>query len=591
MLIYIGIDYFMVKIKNNLFFIAVISIIGYVGFISQESVFAQTQNNIYVDQNLASDCVSGNYSIANRFCDGSDGNAYNTIQKAVNAVSIGGTIYMRGGIYRENNGNTEVDIEIPYTKNGDSWEAGHYTTLTSYPGEWAIIDGEGTAPKGNVLGMNGMSYCSTCVLRYWKFERFEITGGGLVGDQRGGSGLWIPEGPFIMRYLYIRDNWDDQELNNPAGVVLYRPQNSFIEYNYFYHNGCNAGSNCRQIAIFNDYCDELNSSQCQNPPFANTVNDINRATRGNTIAYNLFDGGPTNATIGLGYKASQLLDPSNGSLWTNKLLGDKVHHNIFLNHSSEGARLRQDYLQFYNNIVEGNVTMNEYHSSYRLKPTIYNNTILTGSIRSWSYADGSGTDEPFNPWEYVYNNIFDYSPTANNESRALNWFAYANGTCSNIDTSNMDITNNYVYRPQTATHVYMSGKTTCGGQYGQMSLSEFNTDYGESNYYKASSEGADNLMNGLSGANAYITRGAHIITGSIILANGGIGGVHPYLANINMPSYLGATNPSDYNWVAGVLSLANTAILQAGDSNNPSWIEGNVSDAIPPSAPQNLSVN
>ena len=138
-------------------------------FLGAGAAFAKT---IYVDNRLSNNC-SGNYSIANRSCTGSDGDAYIKIQSALDAMNIGDTILIRGGIYRENNGSSSVDIMISPSKNGDSWEPGHFNTLASYPGEWAVIDGEGNAPKGVVLGYKGMSGYSE-ELHYWKFERLEL---------------------------------------------------------------------------------------------------------------------------------------------------------------------------------------------------------------------------------------------------------------------------------------------------------------------------------------------------------------------------------------------------------------------------------
>jgi hypothetical protein len=54
----------------------------------------------YADGILVTDCTTGNYSIANRTCTGSDGKAYNTIQEAVNAATTpGDTVYVRAGTY------------------------------------------------------------------------------------------------------------------------------------------------------------------------------------------------------------------------------------------------------------------------------------------------------------------------------------------------------------------------------------------------------------------------------------------------------------------------------------------------------------
>ncbi len=55
----------------------------------------------YVDGKLPADCASGNYSIANRSCQGTDGNAFRTINVGINAAGAGDTLLVRGGTYRE----------------------------------------------------------------------------------------------------------------------------------------------------------------------------------------------------------------------------------------------------------------------------------------------------------------------------------------------------------------------------------------------------------------------------------------------------------------------------------------------------------
>lgn len=55
---------------------------------------------LYVDNTLGGDC-SGNYSIANRDCSGSDGSAYNIIQKAADATAPGDVVNIRGGDYHD----------------------------------------------------------------------------------------------------------------------------------------------------------------------------------------------------------------------------------------------------------------------------------------------------------------------------------------------------------------------------------------------------------------------------------------------------------------------------------------------------------
>jgi hypothetical protein len=47
---------------------------------------------IYIDALMGSDCTSGNYSIVNRNCTGSNGNAYNDVQAAYAASAANDTI-------------------------------------------------------------------------------------------------------------------------------------------------------------------------------------------------------------------------------------------------------------------------------------------------------------------------------------------------------------------------------------------------------------------------------------------------------------------------------------------------------------------
>lgn len=59
-----------------------------------------------------------------------------------------------------------------------------------------------------------------------------------------------------------------------------------------------------------------------------------------------------------------------------------------------------------------------------------------------------------------------------------------------------------------------------------------------------------------------------------------------------MPAYIGATNPNDNDWVAGVLNFATISNLQNAGSGDPDWIEGATQsgDLIPPNSPSGVSV-
>src|SRR5262245_1178281 len=80
---------------------------------------------IYMDGQLAVNCSSNNYSIANRTCTGKDGNAYNNIQSALTASAANDTIYFRPGSITSN----ATDSLGIVPKNGQSW--------AQYPGDVA----------------------------------------------------------------------------------------------------------------------------------------------------------------------------------------------------------------------------------------------------------------------------------------------------------------------------------------------------------------------------------------------------------------------------------------------------------------------
>ncbi len=524
-------------------------------FLGAGAAFAKT---IYVDNRLSNNC-SGNYSIANRSCTGSDGDAYIKIQSALDAMNIGDTILIRGGIYRENNGSSSVDIMISPSKNGDSWEPGHFNTLASYPGEWAVIDGEGNAPKGVVLGYKGMSGYSE-ELHYWKFERLEITGGCSPGnDSQGGAGLWIAGGPVIIRYCYIHDNWDTSELNNPSGLTTYRLQDSIIEYNYFYHNGGNSGNNCAHVANYSDYRYNDWSSV-----------DINHALRKNEWRYNYFEDGH----YGIKNKAIQLLSENGGNGdMLYKGYGDKIHHNIFVNFNKAAILSNQDFQQVYNNIFNSaSIDNGEFNSSFRFHCCYYNNTLIESHFVDWGQRS-DGSFGGFFPSDHIFNNIWVDAPTGTNETRPVNIGAYS-GTPVNV--SNLEIEHNYWYNPASPGSIFYLAAQLGGSnsKCGIFSVPGFDAEYDVTNYVKSSSEGVDNLFEGSSGANQYITRPSHS-TGSTTIATGGRGGGHPYLAGVTIPSYLGATNPVDRAWVSGVLNdVTSTNWLRTQSDGDPSWIEG-----------------
>ena len=103
---------------------------------------------IYVDGKLSSDCPNRNYSIANRDCSGYDGNAYRTIQAAVNVAKAGDIVYIRENIYFE---------KVLIARNGT---INNPIIFQNYPDEKPVIDGNNkTLPSGNgLISLNDKDY-------------------------------------------------------------------------------------------------------------------------------------------------------------------------------------------------------------------------------------------------------------------------------------------------------------------------------------------------------------------------------------------------------------------------------------------------
>ena len=93
----------------------------------------------YVDGSMGADCTGGDYSIANRNCTGSDGNAYNTMQEGLSATLSSDTLYVRAGTY---NGDFECCGSGGTTvMNGT---ASAPTRILGYAAETAILVGSGS---------------------------------------------------------------------------------------------------------------------------------------------------------------------------------------------------------------------------------------------------------------------------------------------------------------------------------------------------------------------------------------------------------------------------------------------------------------
>ena len=507
--------------------------------------------DIYVDKTLSGNC-SGNYSIANRTCSGSDGDAYTTVQTAVTAMSGGDDIFIRGGTYYEN-------VFIAQSKDGSS---NNYSSIQSYPGEWAIINGQNNA--GYTLGHRDTGSLGRNDRHYWLFQRLEITGG--TNGTDGGYGIGINGDHFIVRYCFVHDNFATSGSENPGGIGGYCWRDSVIEFNRFYHNGTSSGDNGGDVMIFADY------RYTKPEVYFNTGTYEGYYYARNSIRYNYFSGGSAN---GVRQKSSMNMlgndDNRDYSLPHQYMTwGDKIHHNIFENYSHAGAQIWQDFAQVYNNIASNaDLEVGSYTSGYGQRiahQLFYNNTLLNGSqiLRMEGRSDTNVT-----PRMNALNNIID------NFSYAGVHIGWPGPDEAHTSITQSIINRNYIYRPTGEGHLQVGGYDGEG-----RTVSSFNSYYETNNYYKSTSEGSDNLFQGTSGSSQYKTRSTHVINDGITVKNAG-GGSHTYLTNVTLPYYIGATGasdsgadwdpnnplPDDAGWLDYVLSLKNIDTLKSGGDN------------------------
>ena len=552
----------MLKNKNSLIFgvLLVIFIIGFFG----ESVSAA---DIFVDQTLEINCI-GDYSETNRDCSGSDGDAYISVQIAINEMNPSDNIYLRGGVYQEGH------INIPGSKNpinGD-WKD-NYNLLASYPGEWAVLDGEERSEeRGTVIGSPG--YYGE-ILSYWKFQRLEITGGGNPTTSHA-AGFWGTRGPFWFSHCYIHDNYVRYEGNpgssNPGGLKGHVWQDSIVEYSWFERNGAlNASShNCAHINIYSDY-DYREICEFGFDP----INHNGLHNMRNEYRYNYFDNSQ-GVPVAIKHKAAQHFTSLNGT-WQDEYqtYGDKIHHNIVLNASDVALLTRQDFTQVYNNIVanslDGSIFSGESVTGNFYNVVFWNNLIYNSDDRSlWrTHAESFGEYYSGEYYGYDFNNIiYKGNDGWNWRDISIDTQKFEEGE---VDYSNYVGTHNYIYDPegnlQEQEELYWIGDTS----YNQ---SQYETFYPNLEVYYNDYNSSNPLFKGTTGTDKYKTYASHELEPGITITNGGRGGEHPYLEGLEIPDYAGAVNPQDDAWVDGVLGLADVDYLKNAPLGNPSWIEG-----------------
>jgi hypothetical protein len=350
------------------------------------------------------------------------GFGYTTIQAGVNAMNKGDIIYMRGDTYDV--GDNAISLD---GKNGTSWTEGNFYKMASYPGEWAIVDGERRTPHGVVIYGKFPAYDSDVETNYWILERFEITGGGATSGENTCSAIWLNVGPFIYRYLYIHDNLSWTFTDNGAAITSFSAENSTIEYCRFDNNGSSSSTSHNNGHILMSSIqnnEDIVAANGYNPVTLSEPGAINFTIRYNHFSSSSYSGGTGGpyATVGIKDKGGQFYtgrNPDAGHGWddTYENYGHKIHHNFFDKLGREAVFLESDFAQVYQNIFTQTGTHSypsiavQYATKGRpqlYRVAVYNNTIIDPNnlaiIRYGQEEDRWNFTQDFTHFGYDLNN-------------------------------------------------------------------------------------------------------------------------------------------------------------------------------------------
>ncbi len=543
---------------------------------------------LYVDSALISDCL-GHYSVQDRKCiDGAGADAYVKIQSAINVMRPGDTLFLRGGTYKE------MNIYIGDLRSGsrNAWYTiCSYRDAKTMKYEWAKIDGKYDMNNANSQTYNGYIFRGTTVngaQGYIRFERFEITGGGLDTNNAGypssmGGGLKMRGGPFEFRYLYIHNNYGNVSENNGGLILENGTGGTLIENCYFKANGDvkkDKSTSSANLMIFADYSYENAISAID------TTTGFYKTTVKNTIRYNIFDGDAGNGyytVLGFKQKGMQRLTGYNYVDTKNSLdkepndnryqsYGDKIHHNIFLNHEV-GIEVDQDYVQIHHNIILMRATgvpfadanaiqLRDQNANRRgpYDPCVYNNTLICNGKRGLMYhpvpQGWSGGVPLAECW--IQNNLIDGAAHSGYNTGQLT-ISSDNVKSAGYPLDSLHVDRNCFYRSSPDSLIYIDNK------YYSRSMAASSLDMvfsvnSSQNIYKTASTTTKAIytLQNLD-LSKYKLLGAFKLDSNNTIANGGIGGKHPYLTDADpMPIYIGATDPSkETTWIDSLILLPN----------------------------------
>lgn len=160
----------------------------------------------YADNTLSGNCTSGNYSIANRSCTGTDGNAYNTPAGVIAPTVAGDEIIVRGGTWTQ---------QWDFQAGNKTGTAGNYITMRGYPGERPVLQYDDTAGSGSGYG----PIKARGDRGYFLFENLVVDGA--LNRQSSNWGIRDSNHHFILRNVEIKNFYGSGlTMKNASNVTI-----------------------------------------------------------------------------------------------------------------------------------------------------------------------------------------------------------------------------------------------------------------------------------------------------------------------------------------------------------------------------------
>ncbi len=316
----------------------------------------------YVDGNLGANCT-GNYSIANRSCTGSDGDAYTTANAgtATAATVAGDTLFVRAGTY-----NLRLSSALLTINSGTNDTT--RVKIAGYPGETVTLFPSAATSVG-VIAVTGKQYV-------W-FDNFVADGTNVTGSE---STVTADETSSFIRFSYIESKNNGPVGSDPAfsGAGFLIGGNAHeIQHVYSHDNGLN-GAACGTAAPYGIYFSAHNST-IENSRFIHNgtygvhqYHSNSGTTNGNIIRYNEI------ADNGAARSCGHGLLVSSGS-------GHQIYGNVIRDQQNGGANVSFD------------------HSQPCINCEFYNNTVVRGTYGGYIEVNSTGLS--------MKNNIFENNGT------------------------------------------------------------------------------------------------------------------------------------------------------------------------------------